>query len=320
MARVHFGPDRALTARTLVVLPVLLVINGVALVAVGAVLGAFLLLIVGQLSERLVGTMFDLLPVGVNVSLWIGIGVAVGFGLLWSERGATRRRLLKRLGVVEASPRKFPQLHGTVQRLCALADIDLPPVLVARYDRPNAFLIGGSLCVTEELMHRLTPAELEAVIAHELGHLRHRDGVLMEWALSSGVLIFVIIRGLRNTAREEWRGWVPLVLFAAVFGWIYLLNRVLVSLLSRTRELAADRSAAALTAAPSTLASALVKMDEDAARIPTADLRTTEAYSALMCVGLPDGDSITARLIRTHPPLRTRLDRLTAMTGELGKP
>jgi heat shock protein HtpX len=201
-----------------------------------------------------------------------------------------------------------------------MADIEQPTIMVARYDRPNAFTIGRSLCVTEELLRRLTPAELEAVIAHELGHLRHRDGALMEWALSSGVLIFVIITELREMTRQQPRGtWLWLV-FAAVFGWVYLVNRVLVSMLSRTRELAADRSAAALTARPSALASALVKLDEEAAQIPATDLRKVSAYSALMCVGLPGGDSLVARIIRTHPTLRSRLDRLAALSAGLAGP
>jgi heat shock protein HtpX len=320
MAEIRFGPDRTLTARTLVVLPVLLVVNGVALVAVGAVLGATGLLILGWVAEDVAGWMLEAMPVGVSLSFWLAVGLAWGVGLLWAERNGTRRRLLRRLGVTAASAEEWPELCGTVQRLCAMADIELPAVMVARHDLPNAFLIGRSLCVTEELLRRLTPAELEAVIAHELGHLRHRDGALMEWALSSGVLIFVIIRGLRTAARGDWRLWFVLVPFAAVFGWIYLVNRVLVSLLSRTRELAADRSAAALTTQPSTLASALVKMDADAAQIPATDLRKIGAYSALMCIGPPDGESIAARLVRTHPPLGRRLDRLAAMSRELGDP
>lgn len=320
MARVRFGSDRVLIARTLVVLPVLLVINSVALVAVGAVLGATALLMLAWASEDLVGWMVEKLPAGANVSLWFVVGVAWAAGLFFAERRGGRRRLLKRLGVVEASAEEWPELCGTVQRLCALADSDAPRVMVARFDRPNAFLIGRSLCVTEELLRRLPPAELEAVLAHELGHLRHRDGVLMEWALTSGVLIYAIIRQLRAEALKDWRFWLALVPFAAVFGWVYLLNRLLVSWLSRTRELAADRSAAALTGRPSALASALVKMDTEAAQIPTADLRKVSAYSALMCVGLPDGDSLAARLVRTHPSLPSRLERLTAMSDELQAP
>lgn len=322
MAEVRFGPDRALSARTLVVLPVLLVINGVALVAVGAVLGATALVLLALVAEDLAGWLLGLtlgfLPVGAGLSLWVVAGIAWGVGLIWAERNSGRNRLRRRLGMVAASPETHPELFGIVQRLCALADIEQPAIMVADYDRPNALLIGRSLCVTTELPRRLTPAELEAVLAHELGHLRHRDGALMEWALSSGVLVFVIIRSLRKMAREEHKGyWVLLVLFAAVFGWVYLVNRVLVSMLSRTRELAADRAAAALTGRPSALASALVKLDADTAQIPTTDLRKVGAYSALMCVGLPGGDSALARMVRTHPALRRRLDRLAALSDSL---
>jgi heat shock protein HtpX len=306
------------------VLPVLLAINAVALVAVGAVLGATVVALLAAVSDdlagRLLGLTLEFLPGGAGLSLWVLVGVAWGVGLIWAERRGSRRRLLKRLGVAEASPEAYPELYGIVQRLCAMADIEQPTIMVARYDRPNAFLIGRSLCVTGELPRRLTPAELEAVIAHELGHVRHRDGALMEWALSSGVLVFVIITKLRDLTRQQAKGtWLWLV-FAAVFGWVYLVNRVLASMLSRTRELAADRSAAALTARPSALASALVKLDEEAAQIPATDLRKVGAYSALMCVGLPAGDSVVARMVRTHPTLRCRLDRLALLSDSLAGP
>lgn len=320
MARVRVGSDRMLIMRTLVVLPVLLVINSVALVAVGALLGLVALLMVAWAAEDVAGWLLEILPAGASVSLWLLIGLAWAAGLFLAERRGSRRRLLKRLGVVEASAEEWPELCGTVDRLCALAGIERPRVMVARFDRPNAFVVGGSLCVTEELMRRLSAAELEAVLAHELGHLRHRDGALMEWALTSGVLIYVIIKHLREEARDDWRHWLVLVPFAVAFGWVYLVNRLLVSWLSRTRELAADRAAAALTGRPSALASALVKMDTEAGQIPTADLRKVSAYSAMMCVGLPDGDSLAARLVRTHPNLRTRLDRLTTISNDLQTP
>lgn len=320
MARDRVGSDRILIARTLVALPVLVVINSVAMIAVGAVLGAFALLIIAWGAEDLVGWMIDIMPAEANLALWLVVGLAWAVGIFLMERRGSRRRLLKRLGVLEASAEEWPELCGAVQRLCALADIESPRVMVARFDRPNAFVVGGSLCVTEELLRRLSPAELEAVLAHELGHLRHRDGVLMEWALTSGVLIYVIIKHLRTQARGDWRCWLILVPFAIVFGWVYLVNRLLVSWLSRTRELAADRAAAALTGRPSSLASALVKMDTEAAQIPTADLRKISAYSAMMCVGLPDTDSFAARFVRTHPHLDARLERLNEIAGDLRAP
>jgi hypothetical protein len=101
MAEVRFGPDRALSARTLAVLPVLLAINGVALVAVGAVLGATVVFMLAAVSDELAGWLMGLtlefLPGGVGLSLWVLVGVAWGVGLIWAERRGSRRRLLTRV-------------------------------------------------------------------------------------------------------------------------------------------------------------------------------------------------------------------------------
>src|SRR5579862_7738327 len=93
----------------------------------------------------------------------------------------------------------MPQLHGIVDRVCALADMPKPRVAYARTDMPNAFATGRNsnhavLCVTEGLMKRLDPEELEGVLAHEMSHVAHRDVTVMTIASFLGIIAALMVR------------------------------------------------------------------------------------------------------------------------------
>jgi heat shock protein HtpX len=94
---------------------------------------------------------------------------------------------------------------------------------------------------------------------------------------------------------------------------------VLTRVLSRYRELCADRSGAFLTGKPSALAAALTKISGDMARIPTRDLRQAETMNAFFIAPAVKGASLNS-LLATHPPLEQRLDQLAKISGQLGRP
>jgi heat shock protein HtpX len=111
---------------------------------------------------------------------------------------------------------------------------------------------------------------------------------------------------------------VLLVVVASVV--VYAVSFVLIRTLSRYRELSADRSAALLTGRPSALASALTKISGQMAAIPTRDLRSAEAYNAFFLVpALAPGFTLTT-LFATHPPLERRLEQLSRISADLGRP
>jgi heat shock protein HtpX len=227
--------------------------------------------------------------------------VAVGGVISAGQRRGSRRRLLAELRAKEVRPDEEPELHGVLDRLCGLAGIAKPRVLVADTDLPNALAVGAELCVTRGLMARLAPAELEAVLAHELGHLVHRDGTVLEYAAAPGIVCGRYVRvGL-------------FVLFAQA---VYWLSTLLVLMLSRARELAADRAGAMLTGRPSDLAAALVKLSAAAPQIPRQDLRAVQPYQAMLCLEMPGAKR--GRL-SAHPPLDRRLHRLAAISAQLGR-
>jgi heat shock protein HtpX len=192
----------------------------------------------------------------------------------------------------EVTPEQQPHLHGAVDRLCALADMPKPRVALADSDMPNAFATGRNadhavLCVTTGLLRRLEGDELEGVLAHKLSHVAHRDVAVITIAPFLGVIAGLVTRfafcsglfGGRGRRADQNTAMI-LAAGTAVSAAVYALSLVLIRALSRYRELAADRAAAELTGRPSALASALVKVSGDIARIPTKDLRTAQSFNA----------------------------------------
>ena len=97
------------------------------------------------------------------------------------------------------TPEQEPELHGVVDRLCALADMKKPRVAIAEVDMPNAFATGRNpsnavVCATRGIMRRLDEPELEAVLAHELSHVAHRDVAVMTIASFLGMCAGLITR------------------------------------------------------------------------------------------------------------------------------
>ena len=98
---------------------------------------------------------------------------------------------MKAMRAREVTPEEAPELHGMIDRLCAMADMPKPRVGVADLDIPNAFATGRSperavVCVTTGILGKLTAEELEAVLAHELSHVAHRDVLVMTAGLDGG--------------------------------------------------------------------------------------------------------------------------------------
>jgi heat shock protein HtpX len=189
------------------------------------------------------------------------------------------------------------------------------------------------LCVTQGLMRRLTPEELEGVIAHELSHVAHKDVMVMTVASFLGVIAGLLIRfsfygelfggGGRNNNNNNNQSALPvLLIIMAVSIVVYAISFLLIRLLSRYRELAADRSGALLTGQPSALASALQKVSGQIARIPTKDLREAAPLNAFYfapALSAQQAQSKFGELFSTHPSLEKRLAQLSKISAQLGQ-
>jgi heat shock protein HtpX len=222
-----------------------------------------------------------------------------------------------------------------VDRLCALADMDKPRVAIAPGPMMNAFATGRNsknsvLCVTTPLLDGLNQAELEGVLAHELSHVAHKDVQVMTYAGLLAIVAGLLVRfafyselfggGRRNS--NDQNAFPVILAIMAVSAVIYAISFLLIRLLSRYRELAADRSGALLTGQPSALASALVKVSQGMNRIPTEDLRTAQGLSAFYfapALNLRDPRASLAKLFSTHPTLERRLEELEKIQRQLGQ-
>jgi heat shock protein HtpX len=289
----------------------------------------------------MVGVMFllGLLYVGFAAFfLYLGVApvtvVVIAAVMLFVQWFFSDRMALYAMHGREVTAAEAPELHAMVDRLCALADMPKPRVAIADTDVPNAFATGRTpkralVCVTTGILNRLTPAELEAVLSHELSHVAHRDVTVMTVASFLGVLAGMITRfglqgglmgGGRRSGKDEKNGAAVFLLILLVSALVYLLSHLLIRALSRYRELSADRTGAILIGAPSTLASALQKISGEMSRIPTRDLREAEPFNAFFFAPAVSPGLTLSSLFSTHPPLEKRLEQLARIATELGRP
>ena len=284
------------------------------------------------LYAAFIGVLFE-----VGISLILIVIIAGGF--LFCQYWFSDKIALFGMHGHVVTPEQEPQLHAVVDRLCALADMKKPKVAVAELDMPNAFATGRSpnsavVCATRGIMRRLDEPELEAVLAHELSHVAHRDVAVMTIASFLGMLAGLLMRmmmfaglfggfGGRGGGRgNQGAGQIVLVEMAVLVASaiVYAISYMLTMALSRYRELAADRSGAILIGRPSLLASALVKVTGEMGRIPTRDLRAAEHFNAFYFTpALAQGTSLSS-LFSTHPPLQKRLDQLAKLEAEMSGP
>jgi len=280
-------------------------------------------------------TMFLLgLVYVVLIGVLIAVGVSAIFALIIGGGGLffqwyfSDRIALYSMGGREVTPEQAPQLHALIDRLCAMADMPKPRVAIADTDMPNAFATGRSrnravVCVTTGILRRLDVDELEGVLSHEMSHVAHNDVTVMTVASFAGVLAGFLTRmvmwGGIGRRRDDQN--TALLFFAVIIVSmvVYAVSFVLTRMLSRYRELSADRAGALLTGKPSALGSALRKVSGDMATIPVSDLRQAEAFNAFFFApALANGLSLSS-LFATHPPLEKRLEQLAEIARQLGQ-
>ncbi|HEY5245248.1 MAG TPA: zinc metalloprotease HtpX [Acidimicrobiales bacterium] len=303
--------DRGLTGRMFLTGLFLVILYGV----FGAVLWAFLHSFVA---------IFLIIGILLFCQYWFSDKIA-----LWGMHGHI------------VTPEEAPELHGAIDRLCALADMPKPRVAIADTDIPNAFATGRSpkaavVCATTGLLRRLDEPEIEAVLAHEISHVAHRDVAIMTIASSLGIIAGLTTRvmfyaglfggggrGGNTNSAGQFAAMEAIIMLVSIA--VYAISFLLTRALSRYRELAADRSGAILIGRPSLLASALVKITGEMGRIPTRDLRQAEPFNAFFFTPAisqqtnQQGFSI-GNLFSTHPTLERRLAQLAELEAQLNQP
>jgi heat shock protein HtpX len=272
--------------------------------------------------------LFQALNVGLVPMLVIVIGLAV------VQYWTSDKLALAASGAKVVSAEEAPDLHAMVERLCAMADLPKPRIAVVPSDVPNAFATGrnpknAAVAVTEGLWRRLEPREVEAVLAHELSHVANRDVLIMTLASFFAMLAALITRwglyagmwggGFGGDRRND-NNQVPVWLIVFVVSIVtYAISFVLIRMISRYREYAADRGSALITGAPENLMSALQKIASGITTIPQRDLREVQGMNAFFIVPTNWRQQV-GELFMDHPPMEKRLAALAQIAREMGKP
>ena len=266
-----------------------------------------------------------------NAGLWLMIVIVLGVAIF--QYYTSDKLALAASGAKVVGPEEAPQLHAIVERLSAMAELRKPRVAIVDTDVPNAFATGRNqkhavVAVTRGLWERLDEKEVEGVLAHELTHIANRDVLVMTVASFFAMLAAMLTRfglyagmfggfgGNRDNNNNSVPVWLIVIVVSAV---TYFLSWILIRTISRYREYAADRGSALITGAPEHLMSALQKIASDMFRIPQRDLREVEGMNAFFIIPT-NVKKATGELFLTHPPLEKRLDALSRIAREMGRP
>lgn len=286
-----------------------------------------------KLSSRMLVTMVLLAAVYLafltflaRAGVQTGALVVIAALMLGAQYFFSDKLAMFGMGAKEVTPEQAPDLHAMVDRLSQMANVPKPRVAISAMRIPNAFATGRSpkravVAVTEGLLERLEPAEVEAVLGHEIAHVVHRDVAVMTLASFFAMVAFFLMRsflwmgifggfgGGRDRDDEGGGSWIVVYLVSMA---VYLVSQLLILALGRYRELSADRGGAQITGQPSVLASALVKISGAMERIPDRDLRQVETMNAFFIV-----PTKVSQLFSSHPSLDRRLRQLADIQRQL---
>ena len=253
------------------------------------------------------------------------IGMALGFAFVGGSWWFSDVLAVRAAGARPVEPGELPWLRASVERLASRAGVPTPRLYLSPSPQPNAFATGRGpdhavVAVTEGLLSLLEPAEIEAVLAHELAHVRHRDILLTSVAAAVATGISAVANlasfGLLFGGRDDHDGPNPLAVIA--FALVAPLAAGLLQLaLSRSRELDADRAGADLLGDGEPLARALERIDVYAHAVPMA---IAPAQAQAWIVNPLARQDLVARLFSTHPPVAERTARLRQRTVAVRPP
>jgi heat shock protein HtpX len=249
-------------------------------------------------------------------------------GMVLFQFAASDKMVLMSMRAKVVSPQEAPDLHRMVEKLSQLAGIPKPRVAISDLGIPNAFATGRSqkhavVAVTKGLMNVLSKDELEAVLAHEISHIKTRDVVVMTYAsfflivaatLSTWLMFSAIFGGMGRSRNGGGGGSIIMIALLVTFL-VRIIGGMLVAMLSRYREFSADRGSAMLTGKPMALVSALERIQGSVSKVPHDDLRKAESMNAFFI--MPAVGRGMAELFSSHPALAKRIERLRKYDSDM---
>jgi len=255
-----------------------------------------------------------------------GMALALGLALLMNgvSYWFSDKIILKMSGARPVDARDEPGLHAMTQSLAERAGIPMPRLYIIDDPQPNAFATGrspshGAVAVNTGLLQLLNTREVEGVLAHEIGHIKHRDTLTMTVVASlAGALMLLVdmarfgaIFGGGNSEDEGVS--LPALLAMSIVGPIAAM--IVQGAVSRAREFEADKTAALLTGSPDGLIGALAKLERGAHIIPTHSMSPQTAHLCIINPFLGGAGGAILKLFSTHPPTEKRIEALARLRG-----
>jgi len=275
------------------------------------------------LSFIILGILYVLF---LSVLHYLGIGyiplAIIASAMILAQWYFSDKIVLWTSGAKIVSKEDYPKLHEIIERLTSENGIPKPKVAVVNTQVPNAFATGKSsiVAVTSGILNLLDDDELEAVIGHELTHVRSRDILVLTLASVFSTVAWYLAQfgffgGIQSRNRDS-AGTTVIVIVVAIVTWI--VSFLIIRAISRYREYAADRGGAAMTGNPDKLADALLKISGKMNNIPTKEIERVQKLNAFFIIPALSGNSI-ANLFSTHPPVEKRVAKLREMKTGMGQ-
>src|SRR3954465_5143816 len=257
---------------------------------------------------------------GTGMVIAFGIALAMNLFAYWNSD----KVLVSMYGARQVDSSSAPDLYRLVERLAQQAGLPMPKVFITENPQPNAFATGrnpehAAVCVTTGLLNQVSQEELAGVLAHELGHVKHRDTLtmtitaVMAGAISMLANMAFFMGGSRD--RDHPLGMVGVLLVTLLAPIAAVLVQAAIS---RSREFEADRAGAEITGRPLWLASALGQIERAAERTPNYPADANPATAHMFIINPLHGG--ISGLFATHPSTEERIARLKAMAGANAAP
>lgn len=253
--------------------------------------------------------------------LMIGLMFAIAmnaFSYFFSEKMALTMYRAQPM-TPEQNPQAYARVFPMTERLTQKMGLPMPKLWVIPGATPNAFATGrnpehSSVAVTEGLLAMMNDRELEGVVAHELGHVKHRDILISSVAATLAAALTVLARiamfaGLGGRRDENGNGGAGGILMLIMAPIAAMLIQMAIS---RQREYAADAAAARYTGSPDGLINALHKLERGNAQIPM-DANPSTAHMFIF----PPMLGALGKLFSTHPSMENRIANLESVRGQV---
>ena len=258
---------------------------------------------------------------GGQTGMFVALALAVVMNV--SAYWFSDRLALRMAGARPVTEAEAPELYRIVSRLAGKASLPMPRIFVIEQAAPNAFATGRDpqhavVAVTAGILEVVNERELTAVLAHELGHVRNRDTLVMAAVASIAGAIAYLAQMAQFSMwfggghdDEEGGGGAGIIGMIAAIILLPIAAMLVQLAISRAREFGADDTGAAVTGDPLALASALRKLEAHSKRVPLA-VNPSVSHLFIVQPLLPGGFT---RLFATHPPVEERIARLERLAG-----